>query len=71
MAVFFLFYPLRPRIAYTWWFGGLTLGMLMGFGQVMRGAHFFSHNLWAGWWVWFSQLAVYWWVSGYLSRKTR
>lgn len=21
----------------------------------MRGAHFFSHNLWAGWWVWFSR----------------
>ncbi|OTW33329.1 phosphoesterase, partial [Enterobacter kobei] len=34
-----------------------------GFGQVMRGAHFFSHNLWAGWWVWFSQVAVYGLIS--------
>lgn len=24
----------------------------MGFGQIMRGAHFLTHNLWAGWWVW-------------------
>ncbi|VXC66349.1 Phosphoesterase [Enterobacterales bacterium 8AC] len=71
MALFFLFYPQRPRLAYWCWLGGITCGMLMGFGQIMRGAHFLSHNLWAGWWVWFSQLAVYWWVSGYLSRKTR
>lgn len=71
MALFFLFYPQRPRLAYWCWLGGITLGMLMGFGQIMRGAHFLSHNLWAGWWVWFSQLAVYWWVSGFFRRKMR
>ncbi len=71
MALFFLFYPQRPRLAYWCWLGGITLGMLMGFGQIMRGAHFLSHNLWAGWWVWFSQLAVYWCISGYFRRKTR
>nr|WP_142011564.1 phosphatase PAP2 family protein [Serratia fonticola] len=71
MALFFLFYPQRPRLAYWCWLGGFALGMLMGFGQIMRGAHFLSHNLWAGWWVWFSQLAVYWWVSGKFCRKTR
>ncbi|WP_447870994.1 phosphatase PAP2 family protein [Serratia fonticola] len=71
MALFFLFYPQRPRLAYWCWLGGITLGMLMGFGQIMRGAHFLSHNLWAGWWVWLSQLAVYWCISGYFRRKTR
>lgn len=71
MALFFLFYPQRPRLAYWCWFGGVALGMLMGFGQVMRGAHFLTHNLWAGWWVWLSQLAIYWTVSGYFHRKTR
>lgn len=71
MALFSLFYPQRPRLAYQCWLGGITCGMLMGFGQIMRGADFLSHNLRAGWWVWFSQLAVYWWVSGYFSRKTR
>ena len=34
------------------WCGGIALGMVMGFGQIMRGAHFLTHNLWAGWWVW-------------------
>lgn len=28
------------------------LGTLMGWGQMMRGAHFLSHNLWTAWVVW-------------------
>lgn len=71
MALFFLFYPQRPRLAWWCWCGGIALGMVMGFGQIMRGAHFLTHNLWAGWWVWLSQLAIYWTVSGYWRRKTR
>lgn len=65
MAVFFLFYPERPRLATLCWIVGVCLGMIMGFGQVMRGAHFLTHNLWAGWWVWLSQLALFWLISGY------
>lgn len=71
MALFFLFYPQRPRLAWCCWCGGIALGMLMGFGQIMRGAHFLTHNLWAGWWVWLSQLAIYWMISGYWRRKMR
>ncbi|HIE4236914.1 TPA: phosphatase PAP2 family protein [Serratia marcescens] len=71
MALFFLFYPQRPRLAWWCWCGGIALGMLMGFGQIMRGAHFLTHNLWAGWWVWLSQLVIYWMVSGYWCRKMR
>ena len=59
--------PARPAVIRIVLWGvvalGVVLGLAMGYGQVMRGAHFFSHNLWAGWWVWFSQVAVYGLVS--------
>ena len=63
MGLFFAFWRERPRLAWSFVVLGILLGLAMGFGQVMRGAHFFSHNLWAGWWVWFSQVAVYGLVS--------
>lgn len=59
MGLFFAFWHDRPRLAWGMMALGVMLGLVMGYGQVMRGAHFFSHNLWAGWWVWFSQLAAY------------
>ncbi|MDW6005260.1 phosphatase PAP2 family protein [Vibrio mangrovi] len=59
MAFYFLLYPISRRMA-TWAIiGALSLGMIMGYGQVMRGAHFFSHNLWTIWWVWSIQLILY------------
>lgn len=71
MALFFLFYPQRRRLAWACWGAGIALGLVMGYGQVMRGAHFFTHNLWAGWWVWVSQLAVFGWVDNYRRIKLR
>jgi membrane-associated PAP2 superfamily phosphatase len=59
MGLFFAFWRERPRLAWSFVVLGVVLGLAMGYGQVMRGAHFFSHNLWAGWWVWFSQVVVY------------
>ncbi|MEY8710892.1 phosphoesterase [Mangrovibacter phragmitis] len=59
MAFFFWFYPEKPRLAWFALLCGVLLGLAMGYGQVMRGAHFFSHNLWAGWWVWLVQVAGY------------
>jgi membrane-associated PAP2 superfamily phosphatase len=59
----FAFWRDRPRLAWCFVALGVVLGLAMGYGQVMRGAHFFSHNLWAGWWVWFSQVVVYGLVS--------
>jgi membrane-associated PAP2 superfamily phosphatase len=38
---------------------GLVLGTLMGWAQMMRGAHFMSHNLWSLWVVWVVLLALY------------
>jgi len=70
MALFFWFWPQRPKLAWLFFFVGAALGMLMGFGQIMRGAHFLSHNLWAGWWVWLSQCFTFGCVS-YLLNMTR
>lgn len=62
MGLFFAFWRERPRLARCFVVLGVALGLAMGYGGHARGA-FFSHNLWAGWWVWFSQLVVYGLVS--------
>ncbi|TWO68062.1 phosphatase PAP2 family protein [Caenimonas sedimenti] len=41
-----------PRLAIAWLAGALVLGLLLGGGQQMRGAHFMSHTLWTGWICW-------------------
>lgn len=69
MALFFLFYRERPRLAWFFLGFGVFLGLSMGYGQVMRGAHFFSHNLWAGWWVWVTQVALYGAISTWLVKE--
>ncbi|MDW3560687.1 phosphoesterase [Enterobacter cloacae] len=69
MGLFFAFWRESPRLAWSFVAFGVVLGLAMGFGQVMRGAHFFSHNLWAGWWVWFSQVAVYGLVSAWFAKE--
>jgi len=71
MALFFLFYRERPTLAWCCFTGGAALGLIMGYGQVMRGAHFFSHNLWAGWWVWLTQVVVYGIVSTLLVKESQ
>lgn len=71
MALFFLFYRERPALAWCCLAGGIALGLVMGYGQVMRGAHFFSHNLWAGWWVWLTQLVGYGIVSTWIVKEPK
>jgi membrane-associated PAP2 superfamily phosphatase len=39
----------HPGRARAWLVAALALGLLMGATQVVRGAHFPSHVLWAGW----------------------
>ncbi|AXU95783.1 hypothetical protein CI789_11385 [Erwinia persicina] len=69
LALFFLYYPRRPRLAWVCWWSALILGMVMGFGQIMRGAHFLSHNLWAAWWVWLTQCVIFGCVTYLLKRR--
>ena len=52
LALGYWLWPSRPLLARRlFWLGG-SAGMLMGLGQMVRGAHFLSHNLWSGWLVW-------------------
>lgn len=58
---YFLWWRSHPRWARLWWYAVLLLGLLMGWGQVMRGAHFFSHVAWAAWWSWATCCVWMWW----------
>lgn len=69
LALYFLIYPFSARGAKYWAWFAIAFGLVMGFGQVMRGAHFFSHNLWSLWWVWLIQVSLYGLYSWSVRRK--
>jgi membrane-associated PAP2 superfamily phosphatase len=52
MAFYFAFREQKPRFATVMLVLALVLGFSMGWGQMMRGEHFLSHNLWTAWLVW-------------------
>lgn len=52
IAGYFSFKEDRPVWARRFLIAGLLLGFVMGFVQVVRGAHFLSHNLWTLWLIW-------------------
>lgn len=39
--------------------GGLALGAVMGWAQMMRGAHFLSHTIWSAWLEWIFLAVLY------------
>ena len=41
-----------PAASRLWLAGALASGLVLGLGQQVRGAHFMSHTLWAGWLCW-------------------
>lgn len=55
VALYFYFSATRPAWRVLGLAAGLAIGALFGFSQQLRGAHFFSHDLWT--------LAVCWSVS--------
>ena len=61
-AFYFAFKQTNPKLAQLGLYSGLVFGFLMGWAQMMRGAHFLSHNLWTAWFVWLvlCLLAVAW-----------
>lgn len=59
LGLFFIIYTYSKKWALIAVMFSISLGLMMGFGQVMRGAHFFSHNLWSAWWVWLTELSLY------------
>ncbi len=52
MAFFFTFRRTHPIFAYVSLVMSLMLGFVMGWTQMIRGAHFLSHSLWSAWVVW-------------------
>ncbi len=47
LCVFWL--PHKPRVAAVVFSAGLSVGLVLGWVQQMRGAHFLFHTLWAAW----------------------
>lgn len=59
VALYFFFLFVQPRLRWVGLSVGLTLGLVFGFSQQLRGAHFFSHDVWTLAISWFVALAVY------------
>lgn len=50
LAAFFVFWlPSRPRMACFMFMVGLLPGLMLGWVQQLRGAHFLTHTLWSAW----------------------
>ncbi len=56
---YFIYRVTQPKRAYFFLIAACILGMGMGWAQMMRGAHFFSHNLWTGWVTWCLNVVAY------------
>ncbi|MBK6866706.1 MAG: phosphatase PAP2 family protein [Burkholderiales bacterium] len=52
LAAYFWLRPWAPRVARWWLAATLLAGLLFGAVQMVRGAHYLSHVLWAGWLCW-------------------
>lgn len=59
VAVYFAFRDSQARLAKWGWLLALLFGSVMAYTQMVRGAHFMSHNLWTAWLVWMVLLAQY------------
>jgi membrane-associated PAP2 superfamily phosphatase len=59
IAIYFGFRDSLPKLARVGLMLGLIFGFAMGWGQMMRGAHFMSHNLWTAWVIWMILLVQY------------
>jgi membrane-associated PAP2 superfamily phosphatase len=59
MAFYFVARAAGIRSAWRYALAGGVLGMGMGTTQMMRGAHFLSHNLWSAWVVWATLLLLF------------
>lgn len=58
-AGYFAWRDRRRKWARCWLGAGAILGSIYGYGQMARGAHFFSHNIWSAVVCWLIPLALY------------
>jgi membrane-associated PAP2 superfamily phosphatase len=59
MAFYFVWRRRRPGWAAAALVSGFAYGFSLGFGRIMQGAHFLSHNLWAALVCWFVALVLW------------
>lgn len=59
LALFFAYHLQAPKKAWLYLLAALVLGSGMGWTQMMRGAHFLSHNLWTLWFTWLVNVLLY------------
>jgi membrane-associated PAP2 superfamily phosphatase len=52
VSVYFLLRDHRPVFARRWLAGVCAVGLLFGWAQLARGAHYPSHTLWSAWLCW-------------------
>ncbi|WP_296356105.1 phosphatase PAP2 family protein [Ramlibacter sp.] len=58
LAGYFAFRHTDRRTAHRWLAAALAAGLVLGFTQQLRGAHFTSHTLWTAWLCWTFAWAV-------------
>lgn len=59
MAGYFVYRDRDIKLAHFYLIAGVVLGFAMGWAQMMRGAHFLSHNLWTGVIIWTVNVVSY------------
>ena len=57
--LYFAYRPFYPKFARIGLGLALFMGISMSLVQMLRGAHFLSHNLWTAWWCWLLSYGVY------------
>jgi len=70
LALYFCCRAWWPRWRYFALAGALSLGLVFGFAQQLRGAHFLSHDLWTLTICWFMGLAAYAVISRPSARRS-
>lgn len=69
MALFFAYHLQAPKKARLYLLAALVLGSGMGWTQMMRGAHFLSHNLWTLWFTWLVNVVLYFGYQSWMKYK--
>lgn len=60
LALYFFFRHYQPQQRWTGLLIGILMGLVYGFDQQLRGAHFLSHDVWTLSICWFTALFYYW-----------
>lgn len=70
LSLYFISFSFTRKVQYFLLAFGLCYWFIMGWIQVMRGQHFFSHNLWSLWFAWLTILILYYFFSGSYKKRT-